>query len=246
MVFFVVTFFLGGKLNKDNIKPILRKYNASKFQRRKVRIIPAIFFQSITKPLLYDLRKKGFLTISVKTFGGNELLKLLEELANLCKNIDNKLTTGKEAGAVIKKAFDLKLGKDNNIRGYLFHFIVKILFDMEYEKVEMSKKIKYNILSKEADVYCEDTEYRYIIECKSWSNFQNQKKEIKKWIDDKYQFYIDWNNEKNKNEESKKLKIYFIISLRDIDIEAVNKQFKGYSEMTFHNRTFVEKIGKKT
>ena len=110
--------------------------------------------------------------------------------------------------------------------------------------VEMSKKITYNFRSKEVDVYCEDTECRYIIECKSWSNFRNKKTEIEKWIDDKYQFLIDWNDERNRNEGKKELKNYFIISLRDIDIGAVNKQFKQYSVITFHNRTFLEKFAK--
>ena len=60
----------------------------------------------------------------------------------------------------------------------------------------MGKKIQHNHRKKEIDVYCEDTKYRYIIECKSWSNFYNQQESIKKWVDEKYQFFINWNNEK--------------------------------------------------
>ena len=73
--------FLGGKLNTDNIKPILKKYETSKLQRRNVRIIPAIFFRDMTPSLLKILRGKGFLTISAKTFGGNKFLMLLEEIS---------------------------------------------------------------------------------------------------------------------------------------------------------------------
>ena len=120
-------------------------------KEENVRIIPAIFFQSITKTLLIQLRKKGFLTISAKTFGGDELLQLLGELIRLYNNINNKKISNEEAGKIINKVFNLKIGTDNNIRGYLFNFIVKYIFDLEHENVEMNKIIQWNLQSKEID-----------------------------------------------------------------------------------------------
>ena len=237
--------FLGGKLNRDNIKPILKKYNTSKSQRRNIRIIPAIFFRDMTKPLLKILREKGFLTISAKTFGGDELLILLEEVVQLYKNINNKSTTGEDTGKIIKKVFDLKLGTNNNMRGYLFNLIVKSIFGLQYKNAEMGKKLQHNHQKKEIDVYCEDARYRYIIECKSWSNFHNQQENIKKWVDEKYQFFIDWNKKKNRNKGKKELRIYFIISTKDPNVIATtNKEFEEYSLMTFYDRAFLDKIAK--
>lgn len=235
--------FLGGRLNKDNIKPILRKYKTSKLQKRNVRIIPAIFFQSITKPLLIDLRKTGFLTISAKTFGGNELLQLLEELIRLYDNINKKKDIGEDAGRIINKAFNLKIGTDNNIRGYLFNFVAKHIFDLKHENVEMSKIIQWNLQSKEIDVYFENENFRYIVECKAWSNLQNR--EIEKWIQNKYQFLIDWNNGKNKSHEKKRLKIYFIMSFKnDLIIKDVRSRFKKYDLITFYDQTFLDELAK--
>ena len=238
--------FLKNRLNKDNIKPILRKYNTSKLQQRNVRIIPAIFFQSITKPLLIDLRKKGFLTISVKTFGGDELLQLLEELVSLYTNINNKRNTGEETAKLIKKAFNYRFGIANNIKGYLFNFIVKNIFDLEYNRVEMSKTVQHNLQSKEIDVYFEDEKIRYIVECKAWSNVQNKQEEIKRWIDNKYEFFINWNNAKNKKIREKKLKIYFIVSDKNENImKNLNNKFKEYSLMEFYDQKFLDELAKR-
>ena len=238
--------FLKSRLNKDNIKPILRKYKTSKSQKRNVRIIPAIFFQSITKPLLVDLRNKGFLTISAKTFGGDKLLQLLEELVSLYTNINKRRSTGEKTAKLIEKVFNYNLGIANNIRAYLFNFIVKNIFDLEYESVKMSKKVQYNSQSKEIDVYFEDKKNRYIVECKAWSNIQNQQEEIKKWIDNKYQFFINWNNARNKEMEEKNLSIYFIISAKNKDIiKSINNKFKEYSLIQFYDQTFLDELAKK-
>ncbi len=231
--------FLGGRLNTDNIKPILRKYKTSKFQKRNTRMIPAIFFQSMTKPLLNELRGKGFLTISTKTFGGDELLKCLEELVRLYTKIHRR-DIGQETSKIIKKYFDLKFGKDNNIKGYLFNFIAKSIFDLQYTNVEMSKKIQYNNQPKEIDVYFEDEYFRYIVECKAWANFKNKETEIEDWLENKYTFFKKWNNDNNPQKE---LKIYFIVSLKNSEeISKISKKFKDYHLVTFYDQTFLYDI----
>ena len=236
--------FLEGRLDKDNIKPILRKYETSKLQKRNVRIIPAIFFQSITKTLLIHLRKKGFLTISAKTFGGDELLQLLGELVRLYNNINNKKISNEETGKIINKVFNLKIGIDNNIKGYLFNFIVKYIFDLEHENVEMNKIIQWKLQSKEIDIYFENKEFRYIVECKAWSNLQS--KDIEKWIDNKYQFFIDWNNGKNKNDKRKGLRIYFVMSFKDdLVMTDVSNRFKKYDLIKFYDQAFLDSLAKK-
>ena len=110
----------------------------------------------------------------------------------------------------------------------------------------MGKKVQNNSQKKETDVYCENTKYRYIIECKSWSNFKNKQAEIEQWINDKYHFFVEWNNRKNKDEERKKLRIYFIMSLKNQGvITDVNEQFKNYELITFYDQTFLDELAKK-
>ena len=237
--------FLGGRLNSDNIKPILRKYGTSKAQKRNTRIIPAIFFQSMKKSLLEELRGKGFLTISTKTFGGDKLLECLEELASFYSKIHNQSNMGQETGEIIKKLFNLNFGNNNNIRGHLFNFIVKSIFDLKYRDVEMNKKVQHNYNTKEIDIYFEDQQFRYVVECKAWSNFRNKKTEIKSWLDKKYTFFEKWNDQKNGNKPKKKLKVYFIVSIKDQEeIKKIHRQFKNFHLVTFYDQTFLDDIAK--
>ena len=109
--------FLGDKLNTHNIKPILRKYETTKAQRRKTRFIPAIYFHSMTKKLLIKLREKGFLTISAKAFGGSKFLALLEELREAYANIEKK-SDPKQINELMSKAFQSELKNYDNMRGF--------------------------------------------------------------------------------------------------------------------------------
>ncbi len=233
---------LGSRINEHNIKPVLKKFELTKFQKRSTRFIPAIFFQSMAEPLLYELRSKGFMTISAKTFGGDELLIALEELRSLYNDIKNNINIGK-AEETFKKLIDLKLGIDNNIRGHLFNLMAKVLFDLDYTGVRMEKIVKLESVKREIDVYFEDENYRYIIETKAWSNIRNKDGEIKKWIEEKYYFFGRWSNSKR---DSKEIKIYFIVSFRNKDwVKSINEKYKKFKKIEFYDQSFLEEISRR-
>ncbi|MDE0150997.1 MAG: hypothetical protein OXK80_00670 [Bdellovibrionales bacterium] len=197
-------------------------------------------------PLLNQLRREGFRTILTKTYRIDELFKCLEELVNLYTHISKQQNIHKEASKIIKKAFSLTLSTNSNIRGYLFNLIVKNIFDLEYKNTKINKTVEHNKQLREIDVYFEDENYRYVVECKSCVNFQNIQKEIRDWLNKKYTFFINWNKANNKNKPKKKLKIYFIISLKDSErINKIRKKFKKFDHITYYDQSFLDETAKK-
>ena len=116
------------------------------------------------------------------------------------------------------------------------------MFELDFGKVKMGKMIEFNNRKKEADVYFEDGEFRYIIEMKSWDSLNGRDGEIQDWYRKKYVFFTGWNQSKK---EEKELKIYFIVAAKDRDaLKEINGRY-GDTCLTFYDQTLLYNLAVK-
>ena len=190
--FVVADVLLNRDISKEDVEFFVRKIQNISMQKQHAKFIPFMIVGSHNAEVYQLLKLNGIVVGNIDELFGSKYSETIYGIFNLMNN----------AGAILKNNPDqylrllseierLASGKTYNLKGDLFEMAVGYYHGQLCKSIDISKKITFEGVSKEIDVYAVYQDKVVFAECKGYNSPVGDDY-IDKWLSEKIPYFRKW------------------------------------------------------
>jgi hypothetical protein len=170
-------------IDDDDVDYYIKKIESCFLERNTVSFIPILLGYGFKTSTWNSLKQKNILIATVKNFFGEEIEKLLTNIAKLLETTNVKESNNLNNMTDMLNAVSKIEGPTNNLRGQFFELVVSYIAGKSYSgEITLNKKISKDGKRAEMDVLVINSKEIIVYECKGKKTQQLiSEDDIRKW-----------------------------------------------------------------